>query len=282
MMRPRVWSSAILAFMVIGLASSAARAGSIRITVTNNQPAGGFAITPVWVGLHDGTFDLFNPGAASSSALETVAELGETGPLMTAFAGMGPQTTLTSGGALPPFLPGSSNFVDLNVMNPALTRYLNFAAMVVPSNDLFVGSPNPLAFPIFDAAGAFTGPLTIQIFGRMVWDAGTEVNNIGLGPAFVTGVDALLGTAENGTAHLFFDETNAGNYLSSINGVSTPGGTISRLFGPGDLIATIQVTAVPEPSSLVLAGIGMCGLILLKICRDRGRSAGQPSSSASA
>ncbi len=280
MMRPRVWSSAIIAFTLLGLASSAARAGSIRISVTNNQPAGGFAITPVWFGLHDGTFDLFNPGAAASRPLESVAELGDTGPLMTAFTGMGPQTTLTSGGGLPPFRPGDSNSVDLNVPNPAMARYLSFASMVVPSNDLFLGNPNPLAISIFDAAGAFTGPQTIQIFGRMVWDAGTEVNNIANGPAFVVGVDDRLGATENGTVRLFFDDSNAGSYLASINGVVTPGGTISRLFGPDDLIATIQVTAVPEPSSLALAGIGMCGLIVLKVCRNRGRSAGQPASSA--
>jgi hypothetical protein len=276
MVHPRVWSSAILALTLLGMASSSAHADLIRISVTNNQPAGGFAITPVWFGLHDGTFDLFNPGDAASPSLETVAELGDTGPLMTAFTGMGPQTTLTSGGGLPPFLPGNRNSVDLNVMNPALTRYLSFAAMVVPSNDLFVGNPNPLAFPIFDAAGGFTGPTTIQIFGRMVWDAGTEVNDIADGPAFVVGVDATLGTTEGGTVHLFFDDPNAASYLASINGVLTPGGTISHLFTSDELIATVRINAVPEPSSLTLAGIGLCGLILGTVRHHRGRNQCRP------
>ena len=279
MVRLRVLSSAILALTVLGMGPSEVRATMIQISVTNNQPAGGFAITPVWFGLHDGTFDLFNPGGAASRPLESVAELGDTGPLMTAFTGMGPQTTLTSGGGLPPFRPGDSNSVALNVLNPAIARYLSFASMVVPSNDLFLGNPDPLAIPIFDAAGIFTGPRTIQIFGRMVWDAGTEVNNIANGPAFVVGVNDMLGTPENGTVHLFFDEPNAGSYLASINGVVTPGGTITRLFGPNDLIATIRINAVPEPSSLTLAGIGLCGLILGAVRHHRGRTA-RPDTSA--
>ena len=36
-------------------------------------------------------------------------------------------------------------------------------------------------------SGNFLGPLTIQIFGLNVWDAGTEVNNIAFGAAFIAG-----------------------------------------------------------------------------------------------
>ena len=46
------------------LAAAQARGGELEITVTNNQPAGGFAISPVWIGVHDGTFKTFDPGAA--------------------------------------------------------------------------------------------------------------------------------------------------------------------------------------------------------------------------
>ena len=57
------------------------RAESIRITVENLQPADGFFFTPVWFGLHDGGFDLFDVGSAASSALETIAETGDAAPL---------------------------------------------------------------------------------------------------------------------------------------------------------------------------------------------------------
>ena len=48
----------------------------LRIDVENFGPTGGFFLTPVWYGLHDGSFDLFNVGEAASSALEMIAEDG--------------------------------------------------------------------------------------------------------------------------------------------------------------------------------------------------------------
>ena len=34
--------------------------GEIQVTVTNNAPAGGAYLTPVWLGFHDGSFDSYN------------------------------------------------------------------------------------------------------------------------------------------------------------------------------------------------------------------------------
>ena len=173
-----------LAALAIVSATTPAHADQIRITVTNDQPGGGFALAPVWFGVHNGSFDLFNSGSAASSQLETLAELGNTAAVTSLFAGNGAQTTLASGGALPQFLPGQSASTVLAVANPSVDRYLSFAGMVVPSNDFFMGNDNPLAHPIFDAAGHFNGPVTIQVFGANVWDAGTEVDNIAFGAAF--------------------------------------------------------------------------------------------------
>ncbi|MEM7570909.1 MAG: PEP-CTERM sorting domain-containing protein, partial [Pseudomonadota bacterium] len=47
-------------------AATAAQAATIRVTVENLAPVDGFSLTPVYLGFHDGSFDLFDVGAAAS------------------------------------------------------------------------------------------------------------------------------------------------------------------------------------------------------------------------
>lgn len=248
---------ALTALVALALATPAS-ADQLRITVTSGQPAGGFAFSPVWVGLHDGTFASFTPGAAASPGIRAVAELGDSSAISAEFAGHGPQTTVGSA----PITPGGSASTTLDIADPSTHRFLSFASMVVPSNDFFFGNADPTAFSLFDASGAYQGDRTIQIFGRNAWDAGTEVNDVDFGSAFIVGANAGDHTAENGTVGLVFGGPNDHTaYLNSILGRATPGGyAISHLISADDLIATIRITAVPEPSSLALCGIGVVGL----------------------
>jgi len=59
-------------------------------------------------------------------------------------------------------------------LNPTDDTYFSFLSMVIPSNDAFIGNDDPLAYKIID--GGFQ-PQVIDIFGSMVWDAGTEIND---------------------------------------------------------------------------------------------------------
>lgn len=255
----------LIALGAAALGERPARADLLKITVTNAQPGGGFGIAPVWIGLHDGSFSSFSQGDnLAGRPLQTVAELGSTAAITAAFAGTGPQTTVGAS----PYVPGASASALLDVIDPATTRYLNFAAMVVPSNDFFFANDSAHVITLFNAAGqlidangAATGTRTIQIFGRSVWDAGTEANNIDFGAAFIAGDNATDHVVEGGTAQLVFGGPNDNSaYLSSIAGKLTAGGyNVSHLISPGDLIATIVITAVPEPSSLSL---GMTGLLI--------------------
>ncbi len=230
-------------------------ATQLQITYTNDQPVGGFAVSPLWAGIQNGTYQTFSPSGTASLGVENVAELADTSAITAAFSGNGPQATI--GGA--PIGPGGSATAIVNVTNPSATRYLDFLSMVVPSNDFFIGNSNAAALPLFDVSGNFNGTQTIQIYGSGAFDAGTEVDNINFGAAFIVGDNITDHVAANGTIQpIFGGSTDFSSYLSSINGKATPYGyNISHIISSGDLIATIQVTAVPEPPSFLLLGAGL-------------------------
>ena len=245
-----------LACLAIVSIPPAVNAAALKITVTSLQPAGGFAFSPVWLGFHDGSFQTFTAGTSASSSIEAIAELADAGPISSAFAGHGVQKVV--GGS--PFAPGSSASAIVNISDPVTDRMVNFAAMVVPSNDLFMGNQNSIA--LFDTGGNFLGPKTITIFGKNVWDAGTEVNNITDHPAFIQGLDAHGGTDENGTVGLFLDRLDAASYLSTILGKTTAANyEISNLLSADGAIASITFQSVPEASSVAMLAISFALVI---------------------
>ncbi|WP_223789601.1 spondin domain-containing protein [Marinicella meishanensis] len=152
----------------------------VRVSVKNQAPAGGIYLTPVWLGYHDGSFDSFNVGETASLGIERMAEDGDFGALADAFATSGAgtgQVVLNPEGfaGAPLFDPGFSS-TEMVYLDAAQNRYLSYAAMVLPSNDAFIGNDNPMAYPIFDDNGDFAGPVRVKVYGSNVWDAGTEAN----------------------------------------------------------------------------------------------------------
>lgn len=158
---------------------------SVIVTIENMSPYSGTFQTPVWVGFHDGNFDLYDAGAvastlpsAGSMAIERIAEDGNTGPLMDEFSNLVPdgvQSTLLSNGPIPPFAPGQS-ISRLFKIDPTIHRYFSYASMVIPSNDAFIANGSPMNHPVFDENGNFVAE-SFFVSGAEVNDAGTEVND---------------------------------------------------------------------------------------------------------
>ena len=153
---------------------------NIRVTVTNDGPEGGTFLTPTWVAIQDGNFDVYNAGEAAAGYLEALAEDGTTDPISNAFAGSGAVgqdgvVTGPDGLAAGPLDPGESGSIVLTV-DPRQSQFLSYASMVIPSNDAFIASPDdPQGIRIFDDDGNFVGGGD-QATGADVLDAGTEVN----------------------------------------------------------------------------------------------------------
>ncbi|TVO58826.1 spondin domain-containing protein [Denitromonas halophila] len=237
------------------LAAPAAQAALIKIKVENLAPTAGTLFTPVWVGVHDGSFDLFDASAPASAQLERVAEDGNPGPLSTLFSsgmqgvvfgpGIGP-------GSPPIFGPGGSGEIVLDLGTGSTDLYLSFAAMILPSNDAFFGNGNPTAYKVRD--GSNVNGQSIMILGSQIWDAGTEVNTEAAADTPVLGqMVADTGTAEGGVV--------------ALHGGFNAGGPILTAFPNADFtadgyqVARITISEVPEPGTLALlaGGLGMAG-----------------------
>lgn len=242
-------------------AESEAQTQQVRVEVTSNSPTGGAAITPLWVGFHNGSFDTFNVGATASAGLEEIAESGSAAGLASelgmADGRMG--GVLASPTGPPPIQPGEtvSGIFDLDSTN---NQFLSYAAMVLPSSDFFVGNDNAI-----DLASVFSGGTVTFDIGGTVWDAGTEVDDFATSPGNplfgIPAGDGAAGADQGGTISAVTGDPYAG-FLNTPAGVD---------FGPLNFndaalypngIATVTITAVPEPTSLGIIGLGLGGLFL--------------------
>ena len=223
-----------------GDAAPAGECLAVGFSFEQLQPAAGFFITEPWVGLHNGDFDLFNAGERASAGLEALAEGGNTELLGAEFAQPGRLQATIGNGNVQFISPGETVEGSIAVRNAANYRYFSFASMLIPSNDAFIGNDDPLAFEIFDAAGNFTGPLTIDVFASDIYDSGTEVND-GQGAAgFSLGLNGDGGTSTDdptSTVGLHPD------LLANIENFMTAAGTtVTDLLTPDEAIARITVS----------------------------------------
>ena len=204
----------------------------VRLTVRNKAPAEGVYLTPVWAGFHDGTFDLFDVGAAASMSLERLAEDGSTGDLSDLFVAS--QANGVEGIVLDPegfegaplFDPGNSSSLTLD-LDPMANPYFSYASMVIPSNDAFIGNDSPMAYRLFDSDGDFVGPISITVMGNHVLDAGTE-DNTETDAAFFDQMAPNTGMTSNGVVSM-----HPGLNGSVGNPDATPQKILGGTNGPG-------------------------------------------------
>lgn len=167
----------------------------LRISIKNVNDAGGVYTTPFWFGFHDNSFDAFNIGQPASAGLEMLAEDGDsTGLGAGILVADADAQTIVIAGAAGPIEPGETTSATIDVDGTSNT-YVNWAAMILPSNDAFIGNGVPTQ--LFSDTGEFLGELAGVITGDRVRDAGTEVNTE-TDAAFLDQTIPNTGVDENG------------------------------------------------------------------------------------
>lgn len=247
------------AILCAALASPAAAAG-LRITIQNFAPSGGLSLTPVYTAFHNGSVDLFDAGGTASAGIEEIAELGSFGTLTGERLAQqaNSQGAVVTAGGPPTIDAGETGVTEVDIVDPAENRFFSFFSMIVPTNDTFFGNDDAEGFALFDAAGAFLGPQTIEITSDFIFDAGTEANDFANGPAFVVGADATAGTVTNDPIALAADP----GFGSIVGTLTTPAGlfdpSLASLDGVIASITIEQIAPVPLPASafMLLAGLG--------------------------
>jgi len=147
-------------------------------------------------------------------------------------------------------------------------QYFSYATMILPTNDFFVANGGPTDHDIGSLLSG-SGSVSFNI-GTLntVNDAGTELNDFntsagnGLFSGFGSGQGGPdTGDDENGNITNVFDDPFAGFANIPTGADLAPlNFNDAALYTQG--IATITITAVPEPTVLGLLGLGLGGLVL--------------------
>lgn len=157
----------ILPFAVLAaLASATTQAETVTVEVVNLTQ--GLHFTPLLVAAHPTAADTFEVGAAASASLQAMAEGGSIAALSSDLGSAGAVVSENPAAGL--LAPAASASATLSDVDLSATPQLSVLAMLLPTNDGFVG---------LDAIALRAGTHT---YFANAYDAGTELNDERLVP----------------------------------------------------------------------------------------------------
>lgn len=151
----------LLSVSALIFASSQVQAQDLSITLTNVTQ--GLHFTPILTSAHTADDHIFMLGTSATTELQTMAEGGDISGLLTMLSNADANNSDNPAAGL--LAPGTSTTYMLT--NDSANTHLSMTAMILPSNDGFVGLDS---WEIPTEAGTYTIMLN-------AYDAGTEANN---------------------------------------------------------------------------------------------------------
>ncbi len=184
--------SATIATLALALTAIPVQAQFFKnyeVTITNLTEDQAF--TPFILATHVPSMSLFTPGDAASEELSTLAEGGDVGPmadLLSLFPSEVRDIQTTDG----LLLPGET--VTVAIRGDILRGRLSFAAMLIPTNDTFVGlnamilphRSSTALVPAYDAGSEPNDELCANIPGPVCGGAGGSPGEDGEGYVFIS------------------------------------------------------------------------------------------------
>ena len=165
MKRPIVVLALVLGLVIMGNPLSdtdglAQTTGTYQLKITNLMP--NQSLTPLLAATHTSAFSVFVAGTSATSGVKTMAEDGNVAPLSTTLNGNASVMQVATGSGLT--TPAVTT--TLNIVGGGSFNWVSIVAMLIPTNDTFVGARTTLP-----AAGE------LKVIYANAYDAGTEVND---------------------------------------------------------------------------------------------------------
>ena len=140
-----------------------AQAASYRVRITNLTS--GQSFTPVLAATHAPHVNMFLEGTPASAELQAIAEFGDIAPMMALLSGVSGVGDMGSTAGL--LTRGVTSEIIIGDGSSSANRNLSVAAMLIPTNDAFVGVETALPMVIGD----------VKVVYAYAYDAGTEAND---------------------------------------------------------------------------------------------------------